>query len=154
MYFMKSLLIFIFLILFVPPQDGHYHLSVKVTGLKPPKGDLYISLHNRPEYFQIADSAFMKTRITVNAETESVLFDGLHEGTYAIAIYHDENLNGILDVNELGIPKEGYAFSTKTKVAGRVKFEQAAFEVNKNDTIEVKMIYHTGAAQKKDTGGQ
>jgi len=32
---------------------------------------------------------------------------GIPPGTYAIACYHDENDNGKLDTNFLGIPKEG-----------------------------------------------
>jgi uncharacterized protein (DUF2141 family) len=149
---MKSIILFLISLLLIAPQQGeHPRLTVSISGLKPLKGDLYISLHNRPEYFQVADSALMKKKITVNKETESVVFDNVPMGKYAIAIYHDENLNGILDLNEMGIPKEGYGFSTKNKVMGRPKFEQAAFELSGNDTIDVKMIYHAGQGPKKDS---
>jgi uncharacterized protein (DUF2141 family) len=142
-------IIFLILMLQIPGENNR--LTVSVSGLKPLKGDLYISLHNRPEYFQVADSALMKKKITVNEETEVINFDNVPQGKYAIAIYHDENLNGILDLNEMGIPKEGYGFSTKNKVMGRPKFEQAAFELSGNDTIDVKMIYHAGQGPKKDS---
>jgi len=148
---MKSILYFISLIFLSLPQSNEHRLTVSVTGLKPLKGDLYISLHNRPEYFQFPDSALMKVKITVNESTETVFFEDVPGGRYALALYHDENLNGILDANELGIPREGYGFSTKNKVAGRPKFEQAAFDFSRNDTIEVKMIYHNAPAQKKDS---
>ena len=148
---MKLIINIILLFIFISPGGDHYRLTVSVSGLKPLSGDLYISLHSRPEYFQVPDSALMKAKITVNKETEVIHFDKVLSGKYAIAIYHDENLNTILDVNELGIPKEGYGFSTKKQVPGRPKFEQAAFEVYKNDTIEVKMIYHAGPAPKKDS---
>jgi len=139
---MRLLVFFISLIFLVPPQDGKHRLVVTVTGLKPLKGDLYISLHQRPEYFQFADSALMKTKIGVNAETETVSFDKVPEGRYAIAIYHDENLNGMMDANEIGIPREGYGFSNNPKVPGKPKFEQAAFEMSQSDTLVIKMIYH------------
>jgi uncharacterized protein (DUF2141 family) len=148
---MKLIINIISLFLLLVPQGDQYRLTVSVSGLKPLKGDLYISLHNRPEYFQVADSALMKKKITVNEETEVIRFDNVPEGKYAIAIYHDENLNGMLDVNEMGIPKEGYGFSTKNKVLGKPKFEQAAFELSGNDTIEIKMIYHVGQGPKKDS---
>ena len=148
---MKFILYFISIVFFLLPQSNEHRLTVSVTGLKPLKGDLYISLHNRPEYFQFPDSALMKVKITVNESTETVFFEDVPGGRYALALYHDENLNGILDANELGIPREGYGFSTKNKVAGRPKFEQAAFDFSRNDTIEVKMIYHLSPAQKKDT---
>ena len=142
-------IIFLILMLQIPGENNR--LTISISGLKPLKGDLYISLHNRPEYFQVADSALMKKKITVNEETESVVFDNVPQGKYAIAIYHDENLNGILDLNEMGFPKEGYGFSTKNKVIGRPNFGQAAFELGGNDTIEIKMIYHTVPNQNKDT---
>ena len=148
---MRAIIIFISLIFLLPPQGGHYRLAVSISGLKPLKGDLYISLHNRPEYFQYADSALMKTKIGVNAETETIFFDNVPEGRYAIAIYHDENLNGKMDVNELGIPIEGYGFSSNPRGPGRPKFDQAAFDLNRNDTIEVKMIYHKDPDKNTDS---
>lgn len=148
---MKSILYFISLVILLLPQSNEHRLTVSVTGLKPLKGDLYISLHNRPEYFQFPDSALMKTKIVVNEETETVFFNHVPEGRYAIAIYHDENLNGLMDANEMGIPREGYGFSMKSKFLGRPKFEQAAFEATRNDTIEIKMIYHAATTAKKDT---
>jgi uncharacterized protein (DUF2141 family) len=130
------------------PQHEKHKLVVKVTGLKPLKGNLYIALHNRPQFFQVADSALMKTIIAVDAETKTVLFNNVPDGRYALAVYHDENLNGVIDVNEIGVPKEGYGFSYNQKAPGRPKFEQAAFDLNRNDTIEIKMNYHPAPNQK------
>jgi len=125
------------------PQHEKHRLVVSVTGLKPLKGDLYITLNQRPEYFQLPDSAFMKAIIGVKKETEKVIFDDVPPGRFAVSIYHDENLNGRMDASELGMPKEGYGFSNNPKVMGKPKFEQAAFDFSGNDTIEVRMIYHT-----------
>jgi uncharacterized protein (DUF2141 family) len=145
---MRILILLISLIFLVSPQDGKHQLIVTVTGLKPLKGDLYISLHLRPQYFQIADSALMKTKIKVTAEMETVIFDKVPAGRYALAVYHDENQNGILDANEIGIPREGYGFSNNPKIPGRPKFEQAAFELTRSDTLVIKMIYHPAPQPK------
>jgi uncharacterized protein (DUF2141 family) len=133
-------IILIFFLTFL--QDGdNYRLTLSVSGLKPLKGDLYISLHNRPDYFQIADSAFMKKKISVNEENEILHFDNVPAGKYAIAVYHDENRNGEMETTEKGFPMEGYGFSLKSKFLGKPKFEQAAFELSGNDTLEIKMLY-------------
>ena len=147
---MRALIILISLISLVQPQGGNHRLVVNITGLKPLKGDLYISLHNRPEYFQIADSAFMKIKISVDAEKETVHFNNVPEGRYAMALYHDENEDGTMETNEMGVPREGYGFSNNPKVPGRPKFEQAEFKFDRNDTIVVKMVYHKVPEQKKD----
>lgn len=38
-------------------------------------------------------------------------FADIPPGKYALAVIHDENMNGKLDANRLGIPTEGYGFS-------------------------------------------
>jgi uncharacterized protein (DUF2141 family) len=38
-------------------------------------------------------------------------FEGIPPGTYSLAVVQDENMNGKLDTNWLGIPKEGYGFA-------------------------------------------
>jgi len=140
----KLNMILIFLLALFQGED-HYKLTVTVNGLKPLKGDLYLSLHNRAEYFQVADSAFMKKKVAIDEETEIIQFDDIPAGTYAIAVYHDENLNGIMETTDKGLPREGYGFSLKSKFLGRPKFEQAAFELSGNDTIEIKMLYPPSA---------
>ena len=147
---MRLLLFLVSLIFLIPPPAANHRLVVKVTGLKPLKGDLYITLNQRPEYFQVPDSALVKRIIKIEKETEAVIYDKVPEGRYAVAVYHDENLNGKLDTNPLGMPKEGYGFSNNPKVIGKPNFEQAAFNLSRNDTIEVKMIYRKEPEQNKD----
>ncbi len=49
-------------------------------------------------------------------------------GTYALACFHDENGNGKLDTNWLGIPNEGMVASNHAKGRmGPPKFEDAKF---------------------------
>jgi len=55
-------------------------------------------------------------------------FEDIPPGTYALAIVHDENMNGKLDTNLLGIPKEGYGFSNDAKaLLGAPSFSAASF---------------------------
>jgi uncharacterized protein (DUF2141 family) len=42
-------------------------------------------------------------------------FEGIPPGTYAMAVIHDENMNGKLDTHLLGIPKEGMVFPMMPK---------------------------------------
>lgn len=37
-------------------------------------------------------------------------------GAYGLALYHDENANGKVDKNGLGIPKEGFGFSNNPRI--------------------------------------
>ena len=49
-------------------------------------------------------------------------------GTYALAVVHDENMNGKLDAIWLGVPTEGYGFSNDATAAlGAPSFSAASF---------------------------
>ena len=55
-------------------------------------------------------------------------FEDIPRGTYALAVVHDENMNGKLDTNLLGMPKEGYGFSNDAKALfGAPSFSAASF---------------------------
>ena len=56
-------------------------------------------------------------------------FEDIPPGTYALAVVHDENMNGKLDANWLGRPKEGYGFSNDAKsLLSAPSFSDASFE--------------------------
>ena len=56
-------------------------------------------------------------------------FEGIPAGTYALVVLHDENMNGKIDTNWIGVPKEGYGFSNDAKAAAlrAPSFSDASF---------------------------
>jgi uncharacterized protein (DUF2141 family) len=57
-----------------------------------------------------------------------VEFDKVPAGTYAIGCVHDENNNGKMDTNFMGMPTEGYAASNDARAfAAPPKFSDAKF---------------------------
>ncbi|MFQ5624920.1 MAG: DUF2141 domain-containing protein, partial [Paracoccaceae bacterium] len=71
------------------------------------------------------------------------VFSDLKPGTYAIAVYHDENENRELDRGFLGIPLEGFGFSNDSFIGfGAPDFADAAVTVpGKGTRITIHMIY-------------
>ena len=58
----------------------------------------------------------------------SITLAGLAPGRYAVSAIHDENGNGKLDRNLLGIPTGGCGFSNDARAAfGPLSFEAAAY---------------------------
>jgi uncharacterized protein (DUF2141 family) len=56
-------------------------------------------------------------------------FPGIAVGRYAISAFHDENSNGKLDTNFIGMPREGVGASNDAKGhMGPPKFPAAAFQ--------------------------
>jgi uncharacterized protein (DUF2141 family) len=66
-------------------------------------------------------------------------FMDIPPGTYAMVVIHDENMNGKLDTNALGIPREGYGFSNAAKKwLGTPTFSDASFPYD-GENIDLTM---------------
>ncbi len=140
---MISLLI-VFLRLSVVTSFTDGELKVDIEGVQNAKGNLGVLLFNRKEGFPSDHTKALK-QITVPARkgTNTVVFDELAPGTYAVAVMHDENTNLKLDTNWMGIPSEGYGFSgNKMGLMGPPSFTDAAVPVRESAAILViKMRY-------------
>jgi uncharacterized protein (DUF2141 family) len=116
--------------------------TVMVGNLDNKKGKLYIGWYGKAGDFRKADKAVFKQVAEVNGkETTPVLFENIPPGTYAIAIFLDENGNGKIDTNLFGIPKEKYGFSNNVYPMMRAaSFSEAAFTItDKEETITIRL---------------
>lgn len=89
-----------------------------VTNLRNARGTCYVSLYKRKEGFP-AKTTLNTRKIRLTAKECAFTFEKLPKGDYAIAAYHDENNNGRLDTNLIGIPTEGFAFSNNPRATMR-----------------------------------
>ena len=124
-------------------------LTVKINGLHNEKGNVCLSLFNSPDGFPDSDSkAILAECFSVIARSFEIKIENVPSGTYAIALWHDENRDKKLNYNFLGIPKEGLAFSERgkpriTPPPGPPSFNSIAFEVRDGvpKTTETQMTY-------------
>ena len=70
-------------------------------------------------------------------------FQDIAPGTYALVVAHDENMNGKLDTDWIGVPTEGYGFSNDVKVWLSVPpFSAAGFPFDgKNLDLTISLHY-------------
>lgn len=122
-------------------------LSVRVHSLKNGKGQVLISLFDQEKAFPSqTDLALKKDKIELQGETVATFkILGVKPGDYAISVVHDENGDGKLGTNFLGIPNEGVGSSNDAKGSfGPPKFRDARFTVPspcRELSLEVKMAY-------------
>ncbi len=65
-----------------------------------------------------------------------VVIDSLKYGEYAVRVFHDENKNGKIDTNFLGIPTEDYGYSNDASGwFGPPSWEKAKFIFDKPEMI-------------------
>ena len=117
-------------------------ITVDMSGFRSDDGRASVVLYNSAEAFpKKAEKAVKIVRSTIKDKKAQVVFENIPYGTYAFVVLHDENANGKMDYNALGMPKEGYAFSNNAAgVLGPPDYKDAAFKVDKpalKQTIKV-----------------
>ncbi|WP_188548326.1 DUF2141 domain-containing protein [Hymenobacter qilianensis] len=117
-------------------------ISGSVTNLRNARGTCYVSLYNRKEGFPGKKSVATQ-KVQLTAKECVFVFDKLPKGDYAIAAYHDENNNGRLDTNFIGLPTEGYAFSNNPRaLMGPPSFAEAKVVVHSSRVkVQLTMKY-------------
>jgi uncharacterized protein (DUF2141 family) len=104
-------------------------LTITLKGVHSADGAVFLAVYGSAESFMKAPQAKTTRRIDASKGDLKIVIHDLPAGKYAIASYHDENGNGKLDTNSLGIPEEGYGFSNDARgTFGPPAFQEAAFE--------------------------
>ena len=105
-------------------------MHVQVLNIRNSTGTVDCALFESPAGFPTeALRAATHVRVIKVRQTQARCdFADIPPGTYALAVFHDENRNGTLDTNWLGIPTEGYGFSNDVKASlGAPAFSAASF---------------------------
>jgi uncharacterized protein (DUF2141 family) len=108
------------------------NLIVNISGFPSSDGFAMVALNNSEESYKGGENeAIAKTKTMVVDQKGQVIFTNLPYGSYGVSIYHDENSNGEMDKNMMGIPKEAYGFSNNAKgFFGKPDYKDVKFELN------------------------
>ena len=127
-----------------PPTDppNVAEISVQIVGFRNDNGVVRVALFNGAAGFPSDPSKAWRTRVLPIAnQRATTTFPGVAPGVYALSVIHDENNNGKLDVNLLGIPTEGVGASNNAKGSfGPPSFDAAKFVVSPPDTTQIIRI--------------
>ena len=119
-------------------------LTLQITHLRNPRGVINVVLFASATGFPTEVAQACRSGCFAVTELPLLIpFANLPFGRYAAAVHHDENQDGEVNVNSLGIPKEGIGFSNNPKILiGAPSFKKAAFDFNSvNQTIAITMKY-------------
>ncbi|HNX04813.1 MAG TPA: DUF2141 domain-containing protein, partial [Opitutales bacterium] len=113
-------------------------LKIVVEGIRSTEGSVRIAVF-------ASEADWLKNGVRAVAVKPAVpktsaVVENLEPGEYAISVMADENDNGFLDVNAMGIPKEPYGFSNGAKgVFGPAKWVDAKFRVDGDGVIRIRL---------------
>lgn len=134
---MKAFVFFSLVIFFSLSKS---RLTVEVKSIPNLKGNLFIGLFRPKDEFPIFGKQFIGKIIPVSSKKMIYSFDDLMDGKYAIAVFHDENKNGKLDRNYLGIPTEAYGFSNNARrTFSAPSYEEAEVTLKSDLTISISL---------------
>jgi uncharacterized protein (DUF2141 family) len=115
-----------------------YSLTVRVEEADSNDGQMFIALYQEEANF--LEKAIKATKSKITNKSCSVTFENIPAGIYAVSIFHDENDNGKMDTNFMGIPKEDYGCSNgATGFMGPPKWKDAKFELKENTSITITL---------------
>jgi uncharacterized protein (DUF2141 family) len=113
-----------------PPPIPEDVVLIRVIGAGNDVGSIKIAIYENEESFSNPDSAFATSTLALeNNEAIWLVPVARLPGKIAIAAYHDENEDGQLTLNRLGIPSERYGFSRNARgLTGPPSFQQIVID--------------------------
>lgn len=103
-------------------------LTVTANGVRGAAGQVRVDVCVKNEFLK--DRCTFAGSAPAAKGSVTVTVPEVRPGRYAVQIYHDENGNGRLERNFIGIPKEGYGFSNDIKPGfGPPNFDAAAIDM-------------------------
>lgn len=119
-------------------------VEVKIAGLRSDSGHAIIAIFRREGGFPSHTKAWKTLSAPISSGTASVLIPDLPAGAYAISVLHDENGNGQVDTNWIGLPAEGVGVSNNAKgFMGPPSYEDAVFHLKAGATVHqsIRVMY-------------
>ncbi len=130
--------LFFFLLVSVKHVFAQGKIVVTITNLVNNKGLCKACLFNDASSFAGNGPALKCVDVPIKNKTSNIVFDEVDDGSYAIAVFHDENRNNKMDKNLLGIPREAYGASkNKLPFASAPTFGENKFLFHGNDTMQI-----------------
>lgn len=125
-----------------PAKDAS--LTVTVSGLHSTKGKLIACLWKDGAAFPTCQKSKTALRQTpaVTGTTMKISFSGFPAGRYALTVQHDENGDGKLQRNFIGMPTEGVGVSNNP--GGMPGYQKSLVTIGAGTNIAVTMRYLFG----------
>lgn len=129
------------ILVFGDAKESAPTLELRFDGIEQAGGTIRLALYSSQADFMHEEKATLYSfPVNKKGMLEGKL-ENLPLGTYAFAVFLDENNNFALDKNMMGVPTEPYGFSKKPSSKWRLPtWEEVKFEhSNKSEILTVKL---------------
>ena len=112
-------------------------LRIELTNLGDQTGKVMLNVLRNEAQMKNAEPAEASMILNPGEDGVSLTLHNLPTGIYGIQVMHDENGNGELDANLLGIPKEPWGFSNNAKGRfGPPTWDDVSFTIDAEPVVQ------------------
>lgn len=118
-------------------KSGHGEIEFRVRIDPSKKGQVLCGLYREKKHW-LTHTTFRHAKTDTKSRWAVCYFSDVPKGAYAVAALHDEDSDGEMDKNFIGLPTEGYAMSKNAHVGaiGKPDWEDALFRHRRATTVE------------------
>lgn len=133
----QSILLFLFLC-FGAGVAAQGKIMVRISNFKNSNGVCRVCLFDNAAAYNGDGNPVQCLTTGISNKNAVAIFESVPIGTYAISVFHDANKNNKLDVNFVGIPKEGYGASkNKLPFAAAPSFKENQFTLQQGAALNL-----------------
>ncbi len=123
----------------LPAQYGK--LILNVSEIEPEEGgEISAGIFTESNFPEVGKATYSKNLKVTNATQMQVVFERVPVGSYGVAVYQDEDLDGDLNSNWVGYPTEPLGFSRDARVRfGPPDFKDAEIQIRPNSTTTLNI---------------
>ncbi|MFC1539068.1 DUF2141 domain-containing protein [Candidatus Latescibacterota bacterium] len=126
------------------PQVTIGEIVLHISELRNENGMLRVLLFQSTDGFPSDHTkSYVIKNVSIERDSVTVIIPDIPFDDYAVSVLHDENSNGKMDTNWVGLPKEGVGVSNNVKSKfGPPKYEEAKFKHDsKKLLLKIEMNY-------------
>lgn len=121
-------------------SNAQNSLFIEVQGVKNSEGTISYAVYNKSDGFLEFEKVYRSDSTQAIEGITHLVINDLPMGNYALAVFHDENNNKVLDTNWLGMPRENVGFSNaRMKTFGPPSFKECTIPLASNSEITVTL---------------
>jgi uncharacterized protein (DUF2141 family) len=127
-----------------PCQQVASSMLIRVHGVRSASGSLVVVLYgDKPDEFLKKGARLARERVPARLGSVAVCLGAPRPGTYAVAVYHDENDNRKFDRAWTGLPSEGFGVSNNPRPFFRAPtHRESAIQVGTgNSVVNIDLRY-------------
>lgn len=122
--------------------DTVMEVQVQISGLRSTQGRVLVAAHvSRDSFPSQWEKATAMVSVPAEAPATTVALKLPAPGRYAIIVVHDEDNDGVMSKNLIGLPREGYTTGGNPATLAFPRFSASVVELRESRRLELRILY-------------